>query len=135
MAGCLNSAGSGGGSGGGNGDGGSDSPIPTPPTQIPQPPPPNPAPTAAVYKRGSIAAPYQLIPRTEYGRFVKGGVQMADVDFQSNQTSVSASAKMDEIGALPDLVGGARSIIRPGEDRDRSNFIPFRGNPSDVKFL
>jgi mono/diheme cytochrome c family protein len=145
MAGCLSGynspatsnkdAGTGSGTGGvgGQPDGGTG--TTTPPTSTPPPAPPAPPPAAAKYVRGSLVVPYQLTPRAEYGRIVQNNVTMQDTDFQSNAVNVSASQKMDEIGALPELLGGPTNLIPNAEDRQRSNFIPFRGNPSDVKFL
>jgi YVTN family beta-propeller protein len=138
LTGCLNAAAvssDDGGAPGGNQPSGPATPTPPAPgTQAP-PAPPVPPPTPAAYVRGSIAPPYQLTPRNEYGRIQQNNVTMADTDFQSNAVTVSSSQKMDEIGALADLVGGARNLIPSQEDRQRANFIPFRGNPTDVKFL
>jgi cytochrome c peroxidase len=113
--------------GGGGGSGG----APTPPPQS-NPPPPK---TQATYTRGSLKPVYQLTPRAEYGRISQNNVQMTDVDFQSNATAVSSAQKLDEIGQLPELLGGPGNLIPDQADRQRAGLIPFRGNPSDVKFL
>src|SRR5260370_41975824 len=42
---------------------------------------------------------------------------------------------MGEMGALPELLGGPQNLIPNAEDRQRATFIPFSGNPPDVKFL
>lgn len=111
---------------GGNAPPGSPS---APPATAPPPPAPSP------YVRGSLPPLYQLTPRGEYGRIQQNGISMADTDFQTTQVTVSASQKMDEIGALAELLGGARNVIPDAGDRQRANQIPFRGNPSDVKVL
>jgi cytochrome c peroxidase len=79
--------------------------------------------------------PYQLTPRGEYGRIQQNNVVMNDTDFETTQVTVSAAQKTDEIGALAELLGGARNLIVDASDRQRANLIPFRGNPSDVKVL
>lgn len=117
----------------GGDDGDDDGPTPPPPPP-PEPPPPSPA----VYKRGSLQPVFQYTPRGEYGRFVEGGVTMADVDFVSTAGNfVTASQKMDEIGAQIARERGvaALNIIPRAEDRQRAQQIPFRGNPSDVDVI
>src|SRR5688572_29230793 len=109
-------------------DPGDDDPTDPPPDD---PPPP----TAATYKRGSLPPIYQLTPRAEYGRLTQKGVALADADFVSTAGNfVSASQKMDEIGAQIALERGVPTvdILARAEDRQRAQQIPFRGNPSDV---
>jgi cytochrome c peroxidase len=149
ITGCLppppsggnNSGGNGNGNGGipgapSNGAGGTDTPTPTTPT--PTPPVSNPPPVAnpaPAYVRASLKPLYQLTPRGEYGKFLQNGQAMTDGDFQSNVVNVSESQKMGEIGGLPELLGGPSQVITDSQDVQRANFIPFRGNPSDVKFI
>ncbi|HUQ03894.1 MAG TPA: cytochrome c peroxidase [Kofleriaceae bacterium] len=108
-------------------------------TQPPPPPPPEPPPPApAIYKRGSLQPVFQLTPRGEYGRFVEGGVTMADADFISTAGNfVTTAQKMDEIGAQLGRERGVASVnVMPrAEDRQRAQQIPFRGNPSDVDII
>jgi DNA-binding beta-propeller fold protein YncE len=143
LAGCLSASG---GSQPGNPGGGANNPNPgaAPPGTQPTPPPQNSAPTPAPYVRGSIGPQYQLTPRIEYGRMNQANITMSDNDFEvqvqaGQQIGTSASQKMQEIGTLPELLGGVRSqqggLITSADDIQRSNFIPFRGNPTDVKFI
>ena len=114
------------------GGGGSTMPPPAPPPPLPPPP------SAPVYKRGSLQPLYELTPRAEYGRIVQAGVTMSDTDFESQQTTTSAVSKMDEIGAQITRETGATTpinLIPNAADRQRAQLIPFRGNPTDVKFL
>ena len=61
---------------------------------------------------------------------------MTDTDFQSTQVTVSASQKMDEIGALSELARRRASTSSPTPAIGSApTSIPFRGNPSDVKVL
>src|SRR5437879_2658541 len=133
-AGCLDpgNANNGGGpdAGAPGGVGGGAPGAPGTPPATPAPPP-----ASAPYVRGSLAPIYQLTPRAEYGRIQQNNISMADTDYQSTAVTVSSSQKMDEIGALPELLGGARSLIPDASDRQRANQIPFRGNPTDVKVL
>ena len=104
------------------------------------PPPPGdpPPPAPAVYKRGSMTPVYQLTPRGEYGRFIEGGVTMADADFISTAGNfVSATQKLDEIGAQigRERGQGNMNLIPRSEDRQRAQIIPHRGNPSDIKLI
>jgi cytochrome c peroxidase/DNA-binding beta-propeller fold protein YncE len=129
-SGCVANVGGPPGDDSGDDDDGND-PTPPPP---PEPPPPSPA----IYKRGSLTPVYQLTPRGEYGRFVEGGVTMADADFISTAGNfVSSSQKMDEIGAQIGRERGVANInlLPRAEDRQRAQQIPFRGNPSDVKVI
>jgi DNA-binding beta-propeller fold protein YncE len=115
-------------------DGGVGDPTPGPPPVGDAPPPPSdppPPPPTPVYTRGSLKPLYELTPRAEYGRLTIDGVAMTDADFQTNAVTVSASQKMDEVAATI----GAADLIPNAADRQRANFIPFRGNPSDVKSL
>lgn len=130
-AGCLPS----GGTDAGDPDAGTGGNAPPGTPGAPPPAAPSPPPPPAPYVRGSLAPPYQLTPRNEYGRIQQNGVSMADTDFTTTQVTVSASQKMDEIGGLPELVGGARNLISDASDRQRANLIPFRGNPTDVKVV
>jgi hypothetical protein len=108
-----------------------DGPV-TPPPPVDPPPP-----TAAAYHRSSMQPIYQLTPREEYNRFLEGGVAMTDNDFTSNANNfVSAAQKMDQVGAQIARDRGQTSLdlmtANRGDDRLRSQLIPFRGNPSDV---
>jgi mono/diheme cytochrome c family protein len=119
-----------------------DGPLPPeeepPPTFDTPPPADPPLPPPAKYVRGSLEPLYQLTPRAEYGRFVHGGVNMADTDFTAlGNGFVSAAQKLDELGAQIASERGGRAInlIPDSADRQRANLIPFRGNPSDVDVL
>ena len=103
--------------------------VPPPPLPPPPPPPPPPEPERV---RSSLRPVYQLLPRTEYGRIAKDGVQASDADFTTNNIVVSVQQKMDEIAATH---GFSTALIPDASDRQRSTGIPFRGNPSDVKFV
>jgi cytochrome c551/c552/6-phosphogluconolactonase (cycloisomerase 2 family) len=120
--------------GGGTNNGTPEQPEPPPPP--PSSPPPPPPSTPATYVRGSLKPIYQLLPRSEYGRVKNQNVQFQDADYQSNATTTSAASKMDEIAAIIQRDSGSTTPIDvmpdPG-DRQRSQFIPFRGKPSDVK--
>jgi DNA-binding beta-propeller fold protein YncE len=110
-----------------------------PPNVDNPPPPPPPVPSPAVYTRGSLTPLYKLTPRTEYGRLANGGVNMSDSDFVvGGGNFVSAAQKLDEIAAQLAQERGLPAqlnLIANAEDRQRAQQIPFRGNPSDVKFV
>jgi len=139
-----------GGSGGTGGVGGAPPPPPvTPPTP---PPPPPPIDIPPVYKRASLAPSYSLTPTVEFGRFdiansqlVNGRivrVAMNNNDFVTAATVTSAQSKLDEIStqingerSASGINGALVDIISNPDDQIRSTQIPFRGNPSDVKFI
>jgi DNA-binding beta-propeller fold protein YncE len=106
------------------------------PTMVPpvtDPPPPAPA----TYKRGSLSPVYQLTPREEYNKFLEGGVAMQDGDFTSNANNfISVAQKMDQVGSQIGKERGGATLdlmtANRGDDRLRSQLIPFRGKPSDV---
>lgn len=105
---------------------------------LPAPPAPPPLPAPAVYQRGSLSPIYKLTPSAEFGRFTLFGVAMRNADFTSNATVVSAEQKLVEIGQQIARDRGQQQpidLIPSFEDRTRAQQIPFRGNPSDVKFL
>jgi DNA-binding beta-propeller fold protein YncE len=111
--------------------GGSTMPPPAPPPPLPPPP------SAPVYVRGSLQPLYQLTPRSEYGRIVQAGVTMSDADFTTSGTLTSSASKMDELAAQLARESGVSTtinLIPDAADRQRAQLIPFRGNPSDVKF-
>jgi cytochrome c peroxidase len=100
-----------------------------------EPPPPS----AAIYKRASLSPLYQLTSISDEQRIVDGGIALTDNDFISNANNfVAASQKLDEIAGQIAKEQGLASLdlISPnGTDRLRSQQIPFRGNPSDVKII
>ena len=114
-------------------------PPPVTPPPVGDPPPPAPA----VYKRASMPPVYQLTPVGEYTRFTIGQlgaqVTLADADFQllGGGFANNAASKMDEIKAQLSAEAGGTAVpdIIKFEDRDRSQLIPFRGNPSDVDLI
>ncbi len=109
----------------------------------PTPPPPSspPPPTTAQYVRGSLTPVYGLIPRSQYGNNappVNGEfVALQDSDMEANSVTTSALQKEGDIGALiaQDNGGTPVTVITNAEDQQRSSLIPFRGKPSDVKFV
>ena len=116
--------------------------TPTPPSPtgpsggITPPAPPSTPPAVAQYHRGSLTPQYELLPQSSYGNFnTIGGVQ--DTDFESQNVTESASAKMSEVAAQIAQDNGSMvppTIIAFG-DQSRAGLIPFRGEPTDVKFL
>jgi cytochrome c peroxidase len=123
-------------------DAGTPSPTPGGTPQQPQPmggpPPPPPPPQTAQYVRGSLPSLYGLLPRTEYGRVKNQGQIFQDANYESTAVTTSAASKLDEVGALIGRDnGGAGSVdLMPDPaDRQRSELIPFRGKPADVKLV
>jgi cytochrome c peroxidase len=107
-----------------------------------QPPPTStPPPTTANYVRGSLTPVYGLIPRTQYGNNappVQGQfVALQDSDMETTQVATSAAQKEVDIGALitQDNGGTAVTVIANSDDQERASLMPFRGKPSDVKFV
>jgi cytochrome c peroxidase len=101
----------------------------------------NPPPTAGTYVRGSLTPVYELIPRSQYGLnnpFVNGvQVALQDSDMETTAVTTSAAQKMSDVGALvsSDNGGTPVTVIKNAEDQQRAGLIPFRGKPSDVKFV
>ena len=124
------------------GSGGPDDPNNRDPRAIgndpPAPPDPMAPPKVAVYKRGSLSPIYQLLSRNEYGRIAEAGTPFSDNDYAASNVAQSSAAKLDQIGAN---IAQERGLSAPVDfipdiaDRQRAQTIPFRGNPSDVKYL
>jgi cytochrome c peroxidase len=118
-------------------------PSATPPAPGPGTPPPvsTPPPATGQYVRGSLVPVYGLIPRSQYGLnnpIVNGqAVAMQDTDMETNAVTTSAAQKMSDVGAVisQDNGGTPVTVIKNAEDQQRANLIPFRGKPSDVKFV
>ena len=108
---------------------GIDAPLP--------PPPPPPPPQAPDYKRASMKPLFQLTPQSAFGTFEIFGQRMVTTDWQSGATQVSLEQKLNEIGAqLGQERGvGNLNLFIDSENQTRAAAIPFRGNPSDVKFM
>ncbi|ACY14459.1 hypothetical protein [Haliangium ochraceum] len=118
-------------------DGGDGGVTPTPQPPVTQPPVVQPVPDIPPeYKRASLTPLFQLTPVSEFDRFDIFNVQMTDDDFQSNQVRTTVETKMLEIGAdLGSERGtGAVDLFIDGENQTRAGAMPFRGNPTDVKF-
>ncbi|HEY2511531.1 MAG TPA: beta-propeller fold lactonase family protein [Polyangiaceae bacterium] len=105
------------------------------------PPVATPPPAAATYVRGSLKPVYELIDRGLYGLnnpIVQGQAKaMQDSDMESTATTTSAAQKMSDVGAQigTELGTAAVNVIAKSEDQQRATLIPFRGKPSDVKFV
>ncbi len=118
-------------------------PSSAPPTPGPGAPPPtsNPPPATAQYVRGSLTPVYGLIPRSQYGLnnpVVQGqNVALQDSDLETTAVTTSAAQKEGDIAALlaQDNGGTPVTVIANAEDQQRAGLIPFRGKPSDVKFV
>ncbi len=107
-------------------------PAPTPPVTTDQPGGGPASSGSSTWSRASLKPLYELTPRAEYARFrrVDGDV-MSDSDFTAQRVRTSAAQKMDQVALL---VKGQNIIAKP-EDRQRAIQIPFRGNPTDVKWI
>jgi cytochrome c peroxidase len=107
------------------------------------PPPQQPPATTATYVRGSLTPVFGLIPRSQYGNNappVQGQfVALQDSDLEvanGGQISTSAAQKESDVGALISADTKANvTVIQAAEDQQRAALIPFRGKPSDVKFV
>jgi DNA-binding beta-propeller fold protein YncE len=112
---------------------------PPPDARVVAPPPPVPPP--AEYKRASLRPLYQLTPTSEFGRFTIFDQQMLSADFQSANRAASVAARMGQIGNQITLERGetpgdpGTDLFIDGENETRATLIPFRGNPTDVKFM
>jgi DNA-binding beta-propeller fold protein YncE len=112
------------------------------PDAEPVPPPPPPV-EQAVYKRGSLRPQYQLTPiGGDQQRLNIFGKAMNNLDFQAaGALGASVAQKMAQIqfqiaeerGVAPD--DSAAEIFVDTENETRAQLIPFRGNPTDVKFM
>jgi cytochrome c peroxidase len=105
------------------------------------PPMSNPPPAAVTYVRGDLTPVFGLIPRVEYGfnnPIVNGQpVAMQDSDMETTAVTTSAAQKESDVGGLitQDNGGNPVTVISNAEDQQRATLIPFRGKPSDVKFV
>jgi hypothetical protein len=99
--------------------------------------------TPFVYKRGSLRPLYQLTPiGGDQQRLNIFDVSMNNADFQAaGALGASVAQKMAQIqfqlaeerGVAPD--DEAAEIFVDTENQTRAQLIPFRGNPTDVKFM
>jgi DNA-binding beta-propeller fold protein YncE len=130
------------------GDPPSDPPLVIPPDAGPRPdaepfvPPPPPPDQDVPYKRGSLRPLYQLTPIGDQNRFDIFNVAMSNADFTTTDAKgASVAQKMAQIqfqlanerGVAPD--DDAAQIFIDSENETRAQLIPFRGNPTDVKFM
>ena len=110
------------------------------PDSRPLPPPPDPIPQPPDYKRASLKPAYQITPTGEFGRFNIFGKTMNNNDFSfAGAKGASVAQKMGQVqnqlaaerGVSPDQVDPFVDF----DNEDRAGLIPFRGNPTDVKFM
>ncbi|WP_394839362.1 hypothetical protein LVJ94_20970 [Pendulispora rubella] len=98
-------------------------------------------PKITTYKRSSLVAPFQLLPVGAQGRINEDNRPFTNADYTTPDVTVSTDSKLTEIqgqiseervaSGLPAL---ATDIISP-VDKFVTQQIPFRGNPSDVKYV
>lgn len=117
-----------------------DMPPPTNPDPVPEKPIP---PTPAVYKRSSLRPLYELTPEGDLSRFVESGVVLSDADFTVNGGVSGFTTHTQKMENITQQINRERTaaglptepaIISAG-DRLRSDRMPFRGNPMDVKIV
>ncbi len=103
-------------------------------------PPPDPILPTPEYKRASLKPAYQITPTGEFGRFNIFGKTMNNNDFSfAGAKGASVAQKMGQIqNQLASERGVPPAEVDPFIDfdnEDRAGLIPFRGNPTDVKFM
>jgi DNA-binding beta-propeller fold protein YncE len=89
------------------------------------------------YKRGSLEPLFEITPQAEFNRFDIFGQRMATTDFTTGDTRVSIESKLLQVASqISSDNGRAVDLIEAGtETATRARQMPFRGNPTDVKFI
>ncbi|WP_233104132.1 YncE family protein [Haliangium ochraceum] len=88
------------------------------------------------WKPASLTPLFQLTPVSEFDRFDIFNVQMTDDDFQTGQVRTSVETKMLEVGRDLGIERGSGEVdvFIDSENQIRAAAMPFRANPTDVKF-
>ncbi|WP_394850108.1 hypothetical protein LZC95_21950 [Pendulispora brunnea] len=98
-------------------------------------------PKITTYKRSSLVAPFQLLPLAAQGRINEDNRPFTNADYTTADVTVSTDDKLTEIQAQINRERAASQLpplatdIVSATDKFVTQQIPFRGNPSDVKYV